>query len=104
MKRIIVCLLCIALMSVVFMVGCSKDGSNADTTGANANTSDALSEESVWDSIVEIEPGVAWSDLVEETLEPAGTDTSDVTDDMSGLDTLFNFPESGIELPRIPLP
>ena len=104
MKKIIVCLLAVLVLFALCFVACSKDDKDAEST-------DPATTESVWDSFNEIIPGVAWSDLVEETEEPTTADATAETDDATGdaalesvLESYEDLFESGIELPIIPLP
>ena len=112
MKRSLIFALCAILVTSVLFVACSggKSGSDesASATGDGAASQTAGGTE-IYDDPETVLPGVRWEDLVPVTDGVDSNDDSDTDGETVGtgedtLDTAWDFPESGIELPIIPLP
>ena len=111
MKRSLIFALCAILVTSVLFVACSGGNSGSDDTDSasgNDATQTAGGTE-IFDDPDTVAPGVRWEDLVPVTDGVDSNDDSDTDGETVGtgedtLDTAWDFPESGIELPIIPLP
>ena len=126
MKRSLIFALCAILVTSVLFVACSGGNSGSDDTdsasgndatqtaeSASATGDGAASQTAggteIYDDPETVLPGVRWEDLVPVTDGVDSNDDSDTDGETVGtgedtLDTAWDFPESGIELPIIPLP
>lgn len=107
MKRIVVFVILLALIATAALVSCKdkKEGEDPGTADNVVNTDGTETPESEWDSLNEVIPGVAWSDLEPDTAEPASDGETDDLDS-DALESLFDEligTGTGIELPIIPL-
>lgn len=110
MKKFVILALVFALIAAAMLAACTnkdREGAASDEA-ADSKTADAES----WDSIAEVIPGVAWSDLVEQTEEPtedaangegSGAESGDESA-LSEMESLRRLLETAVELPIIPVP
>ena len=125
MKRSLILALCAILAASVLFVACGGDNNDPTDTKAagNGTTAPALSGEDKSDVVSDndtaaqkepddetyddpdtVVPGVNWTDLQDITDDAPVSSDTDKEDPSDTVDPEWPFPESGIELPVIPLP